>query len=57
MDCDSLFAYPYFNEEFKTHTDASDFQLVSDISHKGKTVIFYTRKITDAQKRYTVTEK
>ena len=25
--CDDLLAYPYFNEESKIHTDASNFQL------------------------------
>ena len=27
MDRDTLLTYPDFNEYFKTHTDASDFQL------------------------------
>ena len=27
VSCDTLIAYPDFNEEFKINTDASDFQL------------------------------
>ena len=32
---DTLLDYPYFNEEFKIHTDASKFQLGEVISNKG----------------------
>ena len=37
---DTLLTYPYFNETFKIHTDASTFQLVAVISHKGKPIAF-----------------
>ena len=53
----ALLAYPDFNEEFKMHTDASDFQLGAVISHKGKPITFYSGKRKESQKRYTVTEK
>ena len=52
-----LLAYPDFNEEFKIHTNASDFQLGAFIRQKFKTISFDSRKVTDAQKSYTVTEK
>ena len=55
--CDNLLTYPYFNETFKIHTDARKFQLGAVISHKGKSIAFYSRKLTNPQKRYTVTEK
>ena len=54
---DTLLAYPDFNETFKVHTDASDFQIGVVISQKGKHIAFYSRKLTGSQKRYTVTEK
>ena len=57
LACDTLLDYPYFNEEFKIHTNASDFQLGNIISQKGKIIALYCRKITGAHKRYTVTEK
>ena len=54
---DTLFDYPDFNEEFKINTDASKFQLGLVIIQKCKPIAFYIRKLTDAQKRYTVAEK
>ena len=56
VDPDNLLTYLDFNETFKIHTDASAFQLGAVISHKGKTIAFYRRKLTDNQKRYTVTK-
>ena len=53
--CNTLLAYLGFNEEFKIHTDANVFQLGAVIMHKGKLVTFYSKKINDSQKRYTVT--
>ena len=48
---------PNFNEEFKTHTDARNFQLGAVISNKEKPIGLYSRNITGAHKRYTVTKK
>ena len=57
MAHDNLSDYPYFNETFTIHTNASDFQLGLVIIQKGTPITFYGRKRTGAQKRYTVTEK
>ena len=57
MARDILLTYSGFNEHFKIRTNASAFKLGAVISQKGKPIAFYTRKITDAQKRYTVTER
>jgi hypothetical protein len=57
MARDTLLAYPDFSQEFEIHTDASDYQLGACISQNGKPIAFYTRKLKDAQLRYTVTEK
>ena len=57
MSRDTLLSYPDFNEEFKIHTDASNFQLGAVSNHKIKPVAFYSRKLSDLLKRYTVTEK
>ena len=54
---ETLLTYPYFNKVFKTRTNAGIFQLGAFISHKGKQIAFYSRKLTDAQQRYTVTQK
>ena len=53
---DTLLDYPYFNKTFKIHTDTSAFQLGAFISQKGKPIDFYSRKLNDAQQRYTVME-
>ena len=54
---DVLLAYPDFNEKFIIHADASKTQLGGIISQKGKPIAFYSRKLTDAQTRYTTTER
>ena len=53
---ETLLTYPYFNETFKIHTNASAFQLGVVISHEGKSIDLYSRKRTDCQQRHTVTE-
>ena len=57
MACNTLLTYPNFDETFKTHTNAITFQLGAVISQKGKLISFYSIKLTDAQQRYTVTER
>ena len=54
---DTLLTCLDFNETFKINTNASAFQLGSVIIQKGKPINLYSRKITDPQKRYTVTEQ
>ena len=48
---DNLLIYPYFNETFKIHTDARNFQLGAVIGHKVKLIAFCGIKITYTQKR------
>ena len=50
-------AFPDFSKPFNIHTDASNFQLGAVISQEGNPIAFYSRKLTSAQTRYTVTEK
>ena len=52
-----LLAYPDFNEWFKIHTNTIYLQLVLVIRNKGKPIAFHSRKLTDARKICTVTEK
>ena len=54
---DNLLTYPDFNETFKIHTDATVFQLGAVIIQKVKPIAFYSRKLTDAQQWYTVTDR
>ena len=57
MAYNNLLTYLGLNETFKIHTDASEFQLGEVIIQKGKPITFYSKKLTDAQQRYTVTER
>ena len=52
-----MLAYPDFSKPFEIHTDASHFQLGAVISQGGKPIAFYSRKLNDAQTRYTTTER
>ena len=57
VDRNSLLTYPDFNENFKIHTDASDFKLGAVILQKGKPIALYITQRTLSQQRYTVTER
>mgnify|MGYP003449512540 FL=1 len=54
---EAMLAYPDFSKPFTIHTDASHYQLGGVISQDGKPIAFYSRKLTDAQTRYTTTER
>ena len=51
----NLFPCPDLKEEFEIHTDDSYFQLGAFIRQKFKTIAFYSRKLTEDQKRYKLT--
>ena len=53
---EALLAYPDFNKRFDIHTDASHTQLGTVISQDGKPIVFYSRKLNDAQTHYTTME-
>jgi len=52
-----LLAYPDFNQPFDIYTDASHTQLGAVITQNNKPIAFYSRKLQDAQTRYTTTER
>jgi hypothetical protein len=52
-----LLAFPNFNKPFDIYTDASKVQLGAVIIQDNKPLAFYSRKLTDAQTRYTTTER
>ena len=53
----ALLAYPDLNKPFNIHTDASDLQLGAIVSQNDKPIAFYSRKLSERQKRYSTTEK
>ena len=52
-----LLTYQDFNEYFKIYANSNHFQLRAVISQKVKSIALYGIKLTDAYRRYTVTEK
>jgi hypothetical protein len=54
--CEVVLAYLDFSVPFKIYTNASKYQIRSIISQKDKPLAFYSRKLTDSQTRYTVTD-
>ena len=57
MVTEILFFYPDFNKEFEIYTDVSLYQIGTIITQDGKPVAFYSRKLSDGQHNYTITEK
>jgi hypothetical protein len=54
---ETLFTFPNFNEPFHIFTDASKYQLGAVIMQNDKPLAFYSRKMNEAQKRYTTGEQ
>ena len=52
-----LLKYPNFNKPFVIYTDASKLQLGAVITQDEQPIAFYSRKLSDAQTRYTTTER
>jgi hypothetical protein len=54
---DAFLSYPGHNQPFHIYCDASELQLGAAIIQNGKAVAFYSRKLTETQRKYTVGEK
>ena len=53
---DVVLAYPDFSKVFEIYTDASATQLGSVITQDNRPIAFFSRKLTGAQQKYSVTE-
>ena len=53
---DVVLAYPDFSREFEIYTDASSKQLGSVITQGNRPLAFFSRKLSTAQQKYSVTE-
>jgi hypothetical protein len=49
-------AYPDYSEVFDIYTDASSKQLGAVITQKNRPIAFFSRKLTAAQRKYSVTK-
>ena len=52
----SLLLYPDLSKEFMIHTDASTKEIGDVISQSKCPIVFYSRKLTPVQTRYTTTD-
>jgi hypothetical protein len=57
ISADVMLSFPDFEKPFEIHTDASDYQLGSVVMQDGKPIAFYSRKLSSAQRNYTVGER
>jgi hypothetical protein len=53
---DVVLAYPDYSEVFKIYTDASSKQLGAVITQKNRSIAFFSRKLSVAQRKYSVTK-
>ena len=53
---DVVLAYPDYSEVFEIYTDASSKQLGAVITQKNRPIAFFSRKLSVAQRKYSVTE-
>jgi len=51
-----VLAYPNFSKPFEIYTDASTLQLGAVITQDNRPIAFFSRKLSETQTRYTVTE-
>ena len=54
---ETMLAYPKFGEVFHIYADASDTQLGGVIMQNNKPLAFYTRKLNQAQSKYSTGEQ
>jgi hypothetical protein len=54
---DTLLTYPQFDKPFVVSTDASEKRIGGVVTQDGKPLGFFSKKLTDTQRRYPVTEQ
>ena len=53
---DVMLAYPTYGELFEIYTNASSLQLGAVITQRGRPLAFFSRKLSETQRKYSVTE-
>eukprot|EP00804_Cyclotella_cryptica_P029391 CCRYP_013329-RA/>CCRYP_013329-RA protein AED:0.14 eAED:0.20 QI:0/0/0/1/0.5/0.33/3/0/844 len=54
---DVTLAYPDYSQGFEIYTDSSKFQLVAVITQNNRLLVFFSRKLSQAQQKYSMTEQ
>jgi hypothetical protein len=57
MAQDAMLTYPQFDQPFIVYTDASERQIGGVVTQHEKPLGYFSRKLTDTQRRYPVTEQ
>jgi hypothetical protein len=57
MAQEAMLTYPQFDKPFTVYTDASEKQIGGVVTQEGKPLGYFSRKLTDTQRRYPVTEQ
>ncbi len=52
----TVLAYPNFLKPFEIYTDASSMQLGTVITQDDRPIVFFSRKLSERQQKYSVTE-
>ncbi len=53
---DVLLAYPDFTKPFEIYTDSSTMQLGAVITQDNRPIVFFSRKLSETQTKYSVTK-
>ncbi len=53
---DVVLAYPDFTKSFEIYTDASTMQLGAVITQDNRPTVFFSRKLSEMQTKYSVTK-
>ncbi len=53
---EEFLAYPDFSKSFEIYMDASTTQLGAVIAQDNKPIVFFSRKLSETQKKYSVTK-
>ena len=53
---DVALAYPDYSKEFEIYTDASSKQMGAVITQQNRPIAFFSRKLSEMQQKYSVTE-
>ena len=56
MAKDVVLAYPDFTKPFEIYTDTSTMQLGAVITQDNRPIAFFSRKLSETQTKYSVTE-